>query len=189
MALPPEGDPQRPLHLAVRSTRILGIVFIVLGAVGMLPTLLGIQRAGGIRLSIASLILLALFMSLVYFGPGALYLVCSIHIARRRKWAVVTAMVLAGIQLLLILAGVVMMTFMAFSDAPAALKWTLILPAAVTLLIFLALAQLEYHLSKCFEAIRLAPLDVQRGFDPLPAAPLVPAALVSGDDDAPPAAR
>ena len=189
MALPPKGDPRRPLHLAVRSTRILGILFIVLGAIGMLPTLLGIQRAGGIRLSIASMILLALFMSLVYFGPGALYLVCSIHIARRRTWSVVTAMVLAGIQLLLILAGVAMMTFMALSDAPAALKWTLVLPAAVTLLIFLALAQLEYHLSKCFAAIRLAPVDVQRGFDPLPGAPLVPVALVPGDDDVPPAAR
>ena len=184
MSLPPKGHPHRPLALAVRSTRILGIVFIGLGAVGMLPILGGISRAGGV-VSVAVMSLSALFMTLAYFGPAALYLVCSIHLARRRKWAVITAMVLAGIHILLIVGGIVMTTLMAFSDAPAALKWRLVLPAAITLLILAALAQLEYHLSKCFEAIHHAPLNVQRGFEPLEIMqPAVPVVLVPGVDDA-----
>ena len=46
MALPPKGDPQRPLALAVRSTRILGILFIGLGLCGTLPMMLAPAAAG-----------------------------------------------------------------------------------------------------------------------------------------------
>lgn len=188
MALPPKGDPQRPLHLAVRFSRIAGFLFIGLGTWATLLHFFSMRRAGNAIL-IGSLAEVALASSLVYFGPGAIYLVCSVFIARRRRWAVFTAMVLAGIQILLIGWALVMFAKHFVSADPAARDWSVVLPLGITLLISLVLAQLEHHLTKSFEAIRLAPVDVQRGFEPLPAAPLVPVALGSGDDDAPPAAR
>jgi len=177
MALPPKTDPQRPLALAVRSTRVLGIVFIGIGALGMLPTFtMGMRGAGGATLSIATMALIVVTATLTYFGPGALYLVCSNFIARRRKWAIVTAMVLAGIQILLICAGLVTLTTVYFSPAPQARSSAVLIPLALTLLILLALAQLEYHLWRCFEAIRLSPVDMQRGFDTLQPASVIPLA-------------
>jgi hypothetical protein len=78
MALPPKGDPQRPLALAVRSTRVLGILFIGIGALGMLPTFtMGMRGARGATLSVAAMAGVIVTTTLIYFGPGALYLVCS----------------------------------------------------------------------------------------------------------------
>ena len=34
MALPPRGDPRRPLHLAVRSMWVLGVMLVLLGLCG-----------------------------------------------------------------------------------------------------------------------------------------------------------
>ena len=34
--LPPKGDPRRPLHLAVRSTRLLGVASVLCGLVVIL---------------------------------------------------------------------------------------------------------------------------------------------------------
>jgi hypothetical protein len=179
MALPSKGDPQRPLALAVRSTRILGILFIGLGLCGTLPMLfLGIRRAGGTGGAGGAPVGMIAFATLstivIYFGPGALYIVCSIFLARRRTWAVITAMVLAGIQLLFIAFGLVSLAIVYFSAAAPARMGFIWIPIGVTVLIMLALAQLEYHLSRCFEAIRLAPVDVQRGFEPLPPMPSRP---------------
>ena len=175
MALPPKGDPQRPLALAVRSTRVLGIVFIGIGVLGMLPTFtMGMRGAGGATLSIATMALIVVTATLTYFGPGALYLVCSNFIARRRKWAIVTAMVLAAIQILLICIGLITLTRFYLSAAPQTRSSAVFIPLAFTLFILLALAQLEYHLCRCFEAIRLSPVDMQRGFDPLQPAPVIP---------------
>ena len=187
MALPPKGDPQRPLKLAVRSTRVLGILFCALGMCGTLPMLyLGLARpaagAGGGG-GIARMAFVGLSTILVYFGPGALYLVCAVFIARRRTWAVITAMVLAAIQLLFITFGMVMFVIMFLSNAGTTPTYVMSFPLGIMLLVILALAQLEYHLSKCFEAIRLAPLDVQRGFEPLPPAPVIPVVSTPGNPD------
>jgi hypothetical protein len=184
MALPPKGDPQRPLHLAVRSTRVLGILFIALGACGMLPMFyLGLARGrtpGG-GMPMGAMAMLGISTILFYFGPGAAYLVCSIFIARRRTWAVITAMVLAAIQLLFITFGLVALLVMFLSAGARSLG--ILIALAIAVLLILALAQLEYHLSKCFEAIRRAPIDVQRGFEPLPAVPVVPIVDAPGESD------
>jgi hypothetical protein len=55
-------------------------------------------------------------------------------------------MVLAGIQILLICVGLVMVTMLYFSAAPQTRSSAVFIPLALTLLILLALAQLEYHL-------------------------------------------
>ena len=186
MALPPKGDPQRPLALAVRSTRILGILFCALGMCGTLPMLyLGLARGpggtgGG---GLARMAFVGVGTILVYFGPGALYLVCAVFIARRRTWAVITAMVLAAIQLLFICFGMAMFLIMMLSGGAGAPLIAMLFPLALMLLVMAALGQLEYHLSKCFEAIRLAPLEMQRGFDPLPPAPVIPVVSTPGEPD------
>jgi hypothetical protein len=207
MPLPPKGDPQRPLRLAVRSTRILGILFVAIGLLGMLPIFFlrggrGAGAGGGLSLALMSVV--AMTTILIYVAPGALYLVCAVFIGRRRTWAVITAMVLAGIQLAFLMLGLVSLLVMFLSAAPGARSMTALIPLGIGALVLVALAQLEYHLSKCFEAIRHAPVDEQRGFEPLPAAPVVPTAVVPTPivptavvqpalsaevDDVPPAAR
>ena len=181
MALPPKGDPQRPLALAVRSTRFLGILFIGLGMCGTVPLFLrglGVATRPAATTPLAAMGFVALGTILLYFGPGALYLVCSVFIARRRTWAVVTAMVLAGFHILLLaiaMAAVGVVYFSAVARARSSAGYLLI-PIGVVVAFIVALAQLEFHLSKCFEAIRRAPVDMQRGFEPLPLAHLAPAA-------------
>src|SRR5262245_39346531 len=98
MALPPKGDPRRPLALAIRSTRALGAVFLLFGLVGMAPLLL--LRGGGVPRIYA----IALLIS---FAPGALYLICSIFLARRSYAAVVTSLVLVAVHTLFLFIGAV----------------------------------------------------------------------------------
>ncbi len=184
MPLPPKGDPQRPLHLAVRSTRVLGILFLALGLWGTVPMFLAGMRSAR-PVSTFGMGVIALSMVFIHFGPGALYLVCSVFLARRRTWAVITAMIIAGVQLAYMLlafafGGLALNLF----SAPAAPSALVLVAFGVSMLIFLALAQLEYHLSKCFEAIRLAPIEVQRGFDPLPATPLPATPVLANREDA-----
>ncbi len=168
MPLPPKGDPQRPLRLAVRSTRFLGILFIGLGMCGTMPMVWAGMR-GGPAAGFGVMAVIVLSTVLIYFGPGSLYLMCSVFIARRRTWAVITALALVGIHLLFMSVGLGALLVAFFSGSSHFDDAFLLIPAAVVLLVLIALAQLAYHLSKCFEAIRQAPLDVQRGFEPLPA--------------------
>jgi hypothetical protein len=66
MALPPKGDPRRPLVLGVRSTRLFGIIFLLFGLCSSLPMLLmprsfiGMRGAGGG----VSLIVLAIYVGM-----------------------------------------------------------------------------------------------------------------------------
>ena len=73
MPLPPRGNPRRPLHLAVRSTRLLGIILVCFGAFSMFPMLLMFRRGVGM-----SPTWMQLSVAVFYLAPGILFLVCSI---------------------------------------------------------------------------------------------------------------
>jgi hypothetical protein len=161
MALPPRGDPQRPMFLAIRSMRLLGILLIAFSLLIMVPMML-IRRG-------RSMPIVEIAIGLVYLVPGVLYFLCAIFLKRRQFWAIVLGLVLASIQLLLLLAGGV-----AFVNALGGGNTLVSLTLLVILLFIAAFAQLIYHLSKSFEAIKYAPIEQQRGFEPMRVQPISP---------------
>jgi hypothetical protein len=167
MALPPRGDPRRPLHLAIRSTRLLGGLFVLFSFCAMTPLLFPASFGGSARgasVYVAS-------AAAVYFVPGLLYIVFSIYLAQRKFWAVVGAIILASIQLLFVLISLLLAMIVVFAphSSPGAL---MIIPLAVIALMGAALGQLTYHLAKSFEAIRYTPWgQEERGFEPIAVRP------------------
>jgi hypothetical protein len=166
MPLPPKGDPRRPLYLAIRSTRVLAAIFLLFGSFAVFPLVVGGVMLGGL-----SAIATASFF-VFYMGPGVVYLLCSIYLKRRQFWAVLVSLVLASIQLLLALTGMVFL-FVALNQMSRIGNFTFLLWAIIPIaLIILALAQLIYHLILSFEAIKYIPIEEQRGFEPiLPSSP------------------
>lgn len=162
MALPPKGDPRRPLHFAIRSTRVLCALFLLTGSCGMMRLL-----RGGNPLSDLGGAVAATAGTLFYLGPGALYLVFSIYLARRQFWAVVGAIVLASVQLLVVIAsGGIALIFLL--NPHVGLEPVMAIPTLLILFVALALAQLIYHLSKSFEAIKHPPYGQEfHGFEPI----------------------
>ena len=151
MPLYPPGDPRRPLQLAVRSMRWLGIFLTIIGVL-MLVSFAFFLRRGGVVSR------LPLLSTLVYLGPGVLYLLFAIFLARKQRWAVVAGLILASIQSVF---AAILFVFV-LAQGPEA--W---LAIAICGLLVAALIQLIFHLSKSFEAIRLSETE-QRGFEPLP---------------------
>ena len=161
MALPPKGDPRRPLHLAVHSMLLLGIVFALLGLLVMAVTMNASARIGA-RGSLAVYII-----PLFYLVPGVLYILFSIFLRQRQQWAVIASLALVGVHELMALLILVRLVL-----SGVAVNWVLI----VVLVWILALAQLLFHLAKSFESIRAYQELVPRGFEPLPPTNLPPPA-------------
>ncbi len=176
MALPPRGDPRRPLHLAASSCRVLGVLGLLGATCAGLP-LLAVRRGG---LGMAP----ALLPLAVLGGSGAAWMVLAHHIKRRRFWAVVTALVMASIATLGVLAMWAGMAYVMLSAQPGLMRertfWIML---AVYGLITLALAQLVYHLARSFPALKIAAPDEARGFDVLPVAVLPSQPPTMGDGD------
>ena len=164
MALPPRGDPRRPLHLAIRSTRLLGIVLLLFGTCGMASFMT--TRLGRGTPAIPTWIFVA--GAMFYFIPGALFIVFAIFLARRQYWAVVGALVLSfllGVIFLLALGGFAFAVISRTQRADAGMA----IPVIIFCLFSLAIGQLIYHLSKSFEAIKHPHFGQEiRGFEPLP---------------------
>ena len=157
MALPKRGDPRRPLFLAIRSTRLLGIVLILFGLLALIPMML-VRRTRLIPL-------IFLGVGLIYITPGILYLLCAIFMKQRKSWAIILALVVASLQLLFTLFSAAMIGFQSRIN---------IIPLVIVLILFAALGQLIYHLSRSFEAIKYAPPEEQRGFEPMILQPIPP---------------
>jgi hypothetical protein len=158
MALPPKGNPRRPMHLAIRSMRLLGIIQLCFVALTMLPMLLMMRRGFGMSFAVVELA-----SATLYLVPGIMYLVCAIYLKRRAFWAIIVGISLASIQLLFLLIGAVAFMIFLIGAQPPGTAW---IPLGVIGILILALVQLIYHLAKSFEAIKYPP-DEQRGFEPL----------------------
>ena len=91
--LPPKGDPQRPIELAIRSTRLLGVASVAFGLV-MIVVFGYLNRFLRFRSYFIGLGMV------VWFTPGVLFLTAAHFLRRRSRVAVVSAMVTAGAQAL-----------------------------------------------------------------------------------------
>jgi hypothetical protein len=169
MALPPKGDPRRPLFLAVRSMRLLGIIIILLSAVMFIPFFV-LSRSAGTGSGFS---LLFLIIALVYLIPGILFVLCAIFLARRQAWAIIVGLVLSSMVLLFSLFGLVAGLIRA---ATGTSEPFMAIQLIISLVFVAAFTQLIFHLSRSFESVRYMNMDVQRGFEPLPVTPAPPTA-------------
>ena len=146
MAVPPKGDPRRPLVLAARSMRGLGILLLILAAVPGLVVLLMSAKKSPDAEAITAVSTPA--------GLGGALLVAGANLRKGRAWAAVVGMVLASLALaasvLFVAVGIINAAFLEPDLGPAV--W--ILPA-VALLFVLAFGQLVVQLARSFAAIRL----------------------------------
>jgi hypothetical protein len=161
--LPHKGDPDRPLHLAIRSTRLLGAAsalcgLLVIVAFGYLNRYTLYRKhfiAGGM---------------VVWFVPGVLLTTCSYFLAQRRKIAAVAAMGVAFAQ------GVCAATLLYFS---VTLQPVSPVPVILAALWVAAIVQLLHHLWRSLAVIRVDS-KWRKGFDPL-ATPLASVAEPAQD--------
>jgi hypothetical protein len=145
MTLPPHGDPRRPLCLAIRSTRLLGVMFLLLGVITPLPT---VRSDGLLHLPWP-----VVATSLTHLVPGLLYLVSAVLLGRRRRSALISALGLVAVHCVMI-AG----SLAAYSGLLVAQTQDpkfLIVALVVSLLAMAGLGQLFFQLVKSFAIIRL----------------------------------
>jgi hypothetical protein len=144
MTIPAPTDPIRPVRLAVRSLRLLGVLFVLVGVVTALQ---------GLRPH-ASLLVMS-YVGLTHAVPGVLYLVCAALLPRGRRAGVLAAMGLALTHFVLVagnLAAYVQM--LVAGGVPPTL---LFVALAVGFLAVAALAQLMYHLVKSLRVVSADP--------------------------------
>jgi hypothetical protein len=164
--LPPKGDPRRPLHLAVRSARVLGILFVLLGLCGTLPLMLAGGWAGpGMMTGIIGIAVL-----LIYFGPGICYLVFASYLSNYRPWAVTATLVVASLHTLLVLLAFIGIVVRVLGAGGGSGMNVGVIPLAIALLVVLAMGQMIYHLVLSYESVRHPPFGREtayQGFAPI----------------------
>jgi hypothetical protein len=161
VALPPKGDPLRPLYLAASSTQGFGVLFLLFGVLSLVPSFLAPATA---KRGVWPTIHISLNDFFFYFGPGVAYLLCGIFIKRKRLWAIIVALVLASLHLTLFSLGTA--EFLIAAVHPR--STVAMAPAVIALGMALLFLQLVFHLSKCLKLIKRTSPEVDRGFEPLP---------------------
>jgi hypothetical protein len=175
MALPPKGDPRRPLHLAIRSCRAVGGLLAIFGIFGILPLFISSGRRG---MSPVGGRTAAFIASTFYASPAVAFYVLAVFLKKRQLWAVIVALVLASLTFVALFFGFLTIGLMMRTSS---LLWRIdaILLAIAALVLFEA-GRLIYQLARSFEAIRHLPENEARGFEPI--FPVPPAAQVSDSD-------
>ena len=148
MPLPPKGDPQRPIELAIRSTRTLGLVSALFGLVMMLVF-------GYFNRYLRFRAYFIAFGMVVWFVPGVLFLTASHFLRRRSRSAVIGAMAAAAAQA--VFAGALFIGSLTVQPVSP-------IPVLLTALWVAALVQLMAHLRGSFESVRVD-TDHVRGFE------------------------
>jgi len=147
---------------AASAAALLGVVFAVLGALVMIPVVSGRMR-GGLRL-------LAGTNALILIGPGVWYFLAASMIRRIERRAAAVALRVAGLQGILVAAGLLLTAFLDQRNAGE-----LTLPAMVATFFMPALGALAYHLWRARQAMNLLG-GGETGFEALAPRPVIPLA-------------
>src|SRR5262249_36610714 len=100
--------------------------------------------------------------------PGALAIFFASHIRRRRRWSIVSMIVLVSLELV-----VVLPTFARAALFTLRLRIDAMVPLAISGLFIAAFILLIVQLSRCFGVLKIDAIDYDRGFAPIMAAPTV----------------
>jgi hypothetical protein len=150
-------DPSRALQLAIRSTRLLGVLFILVGVLTPVPTL----RRGATLMSLPWPVVVA---SLTHLVPGVLYWVSAELLRRRRRSAVFAALGMALFHFIIVAGNLAAyVTLLAGEEVDRRFLFTALV---VGFLAVAALAQLMYHLIKSLSAVSV-PAEPDEFEDPL----------------------
>ena len=148
MILPPSGDPRRPLYLAIRSTRLLGVMFLLLGVITPIPSLRNAASMFDLPWPVVA-------SSLTHLVPGLLYLVSAVLLGRRRRSAVISALGLVAVHCVMLTGNLMAYSGLLVSQTqdPKFLIFALV----VSLLAMAGLGQLMFQLAKSFAVVQLPP--------------------------------
>jgi hypothetical protein len=146
MILPPAGDPRRPLYLAIRSTRLLGVMFLLLGFVTPLPTLRRNPNLLDLPTSVIN-------TSLTHLVPGMLYLISAVLLRRRRRSAVISALGLVTVHCVMIAGSLAAYSGLLVSQTQD--PQFLIFALVVSLLAMAGLGQLIFQLARSLTVIQI----------------------------------
>ena len=157
---------RKTLDEAAGAARLVGAVFVVLGAAVLIPVLSGRMRTGMQVLAVANAIILV--------GPGAWYLLAATLITRLERRAATVGIRVAAVQGVLVALGLGVAGVVNSRET-----WSGVARPALLAVFFMpALAALAYHLRRAREAMNLIG-GGQAGFEalaPLPVIPLEPPA-------------
>lgn len=161
MNAPAEIDQWRALRRSVGDARVLGSVFIVIGALFLIP--MTIRRGGLIpRLLSAS-------ASLLLLAPGILYWIAANSLQRRKPAGAVLARRAAAAHLFAIVTSIGLGVIAGALDLPS---WDVFFPAVIAMFFVPALIAFLAETNKALRAARVLD-DTGRAFEPLVARPIV----------------
>lgn len=167
MALPPKGDPRRPLSLACIWLHVFGGLLLLMSSC----TGVSMLRLGRITGPTTWIYLLMVAFFAFYALPGIAYFILPIYMMRRRRWAVTTAIALVSLQEATFVFALAANLWRVLQSPQRNFSVTFI-PFAVMFLVIIALGMLIAGLTRCYEAIRHMPAD-ERGFEPILATPVI----------------
>jgi hypothetical protein len=153
MPMSPQLLAARKLDTAATTSRITGVACLVLAGLSLIPVVGAFAYA-----STTLLLIYFVGLTLDFVGPAVGYLLLAPRIKAGRRWALITTLVIASLQLLLLTVAIIRGIM---NNAIAGLLIASILALLLILLIV--------HLSKCFSVLNH--LATPRGFEPLMASP------------------
>jgi hypothetical protein len=144
----------RAVYLAARSLRLLGVLFLRIGALTLLPWIKpALQQGKPLFPAPPRTFATALSHAL----PGALYLVCAAALLRGTRAGVFAAMGLAMAHFIIVVGNLArFVQLLVLREAPPGF---LFIALTVGFLTVAALAQLMYHLVKSLRVLRAPTLE------------------------------
>jgi hypothetical protein len=143
------------VYLAARSLRLLGVLFVLIGLLSLLPWIKPVLQQGKpLSRAPPGTFVTALSHAL----PGALYLICAVALLRGTRAGVFAAMGLAMAHLIVVVGGLAAYARMLVVGGTT--RGLLFLALTVGFLTIAALGQLMFHLVKSLRVLRAPTLGV-----------------------------
>ena len=163
---------RKTLDEAASAARLVGGVFVALGAVLVVPVIQGRMRSGMQALALAN--------ALILVGPGVWYVLAAGLVRRLERRAATVTIRVAIAQGALVATGLGLATFLDSRDTFARIAT----PALLAMFFMPALAALAYHLWRAREAMNLLG-GGEAGFEALAPRPVIPVESTDGEPELP----
>ena len=157
--------PDRYLRYAASSMMVLGVLVVLLALLVLVPIIAAFRSgAGGGVGGVGGLAWILVGLMLIYGLTGAGFIVASVFVRKRKRWAVILGIVLTSLALLFTTIGLIGNLLTAAGGGASGLG------LIFSIVFVIAFAQLLVHLSRCFGIIRREEAEGGidgRGFEPI----------------------